>query len=229
MCQFWERLAKRRQPACKSYPTTLSAAKDTLMVAKLQFFAHVARMLQSFLTSYQYTKPMMPFLHDDLHQLLKDILSKFIKPEVLDQCKTSSSLCKLDFSIEKNYLKSPNIGFGASTIIKEKVAKEEVSLADVATFKTECRTFLKSMASKIVEKSSLKYAVVLNAKCLNPDIICNKEKLAREKLTSLVENLIQQKWLSEKDGDDVITQFKRYLERVVVHNREKFLKFCKVG
>ena len=111
--------------------------------------------------------------------MLKDLLSKFIKPEVLDQCKTSSSLCKLDFSIEKNYLKSPNIGFGASTIIKEKVAKEEVSLADVATFKTECRTFLKSMASKIVEKSPLKYAVVLNAKCLNPDIICNKEKLAR--------------------------------------------------
>ena len=78
------------------------------------------------------------------------------------------------------------------------------------------------MASKIVEKSPLKYAVVLNAKCLNPDIICNKEKLAREKLTNLVESLIQQKWLSEKDGDDVIAQFKRYLEQVVVRNREKF-------
>ena len=37
-----------------------------------------------------------------------------------------------------------------------------------------------------------------------------------------MENLIQQKWLSEKDGDDVITQFKRYLEQVVVHNRDKF-------
>ena len=31
----------------------------------------------SFLTVYQYAKPMMPFLYDDLYQLLKDLTLKF--------------------------------------------------------------------------------------------------------------------------------------------------------
>ena len=44
----------------------------------------VKKILQSFLTIFQYAKPMTPFIHDDFYQLLKDLTSKFMKKEVLD-------------------------------------------------------------------------------------------------------------------------------------------------
>ena len=44
----------------------------------------ICRFWKSFLTIYQYAKPMTPFIHDDLYQLLKDLTSKFMKKEVLD-------------------------------------------------------------------------------------------------------------------------------------------------
>ena len=56
---------------------------------------------------------MTGFTHDDRYQLLKDLTSKFVKKEVLDRCKNSSSLCKLDFHLKQNQLKHPDHGFGA--------------------------------------------------------------------------------------------------------------------
>ena len=44
--------------------------------------------MKPFLTEYRYTKPMIPFLYDDFHQLLRDIVSKYIKSETLEKCKT---------------------------------------------------------------------------------------------------------------------------------------------
>ena len=227
ICKFWEGLVKSRQPSCKSYETVLSATKDPLIIAKLNFFAHIARMLQSFLTTYQSVKPMTPFLHDDLYQLLKDITSKFMKSEVLDKCKSSISLCKLDYNKENSYLKKPDIGFGANAVIKDKTEKDEVTLAQVENFRDGCRVFLKSMTCKLVEKSPLQYAIVRNAKCLNPEVISNNESLAKKRVKDLVENLISLKWITARIGDEVNSEYKRYLEKVVIKNRESFLKFSK--
>ena len=114
--RFWESLPKSKRPSCKSYQTVLSATKDLLTLAKFHFFAHIANILQSFLTICQYAKPMTLFIYDDLYQLLKDFTSKFMKKEVLDRCKNSSSLCKLDFHLKQNQLKHPDHEFGADTL-----------------------------------------------------------------------------------------------------------------
>ena len=47
---------------------------------------------------------MLPFLYDDLHGLLTDIVSKFLKSKVLAECKTPRSLCEVDYSDSKNQL-----------------------------------------------------------------------------------------------------------------------------
>ena len=49
--------------------------------------------MKPFLTEYQYTKPLMPFMYDDPHQLLRDIVSTYIKPETLGKCKNANILC----------------------------------------------------------------------------------------------------------------------------------------
>ena len=51
--------------------------------------------------------------------------------------------------------------------------RDEITKADVKLFKDSCRVFLKILACKFVENSPLQYAVVRNATCLDPEIICN--------------------------------------------------------
>ena len=79
--------------------------------------------MKPFLTEYQYTKPMMPFMYDDLHQLLRDIMSKYSKPETLKKCKNASILCDVNFSDVKNHLrnKEVDIGFSANKLLTDKM------------------------------------------------------------------------------------------------------------
>ena len=84
------------------------------------------------------------------------------------------------------------------------------------------------MTCKFVEKSPLQYAVVWNALCLDHEIVCNHETLAKERLKSLVSNLIQTKWITRRNGDEINSEYKRYIEKVAVGNRESFLKFSKL-
>ena len=151
-----------------------------------------------------------------------------MKKEVLDRCENSSSLCKLDFHLEQNHLKHPDLGFGADTVIKDKLKRDETTKADVKLFKDSCRVFLKAVTCKFVKKSPLQYAVVRNATCLVLEIICNHETLAKESLKGLVSNLILTKWITRRNGDEINSEYKRYSEKVAVGNRESFLRFSKL-
>ena len=61
--------------------------------------------MKPFLTEYQYAKPMIPFMHGDLHQLLRDVVSKYITPEPLEKCKNTSILFDVSFNDAKNCFK----------------------------------------------------------------------------------------------------------------------------
>ena len=47
-------------------------------------------------------------------------------------------------------------------------------------------------------------------------------------MKSLVSNLIQTKWITPRNGDEINSEYKRYIEKVAVGNRESFLKFSKL-
>ena len=117
--------------------------------------------MKLFLTEYQYTKPIMPFMYDDFHQLLTDIVSKYIKPETLDKCKSASILYDVNFIDATNQLrnKEVGIGFGASRILTDKMKTDEITKREIDVFTVDCMEFLESLTSKFVEKSPLKYAV----------------------------------------------------------------------
>ena len=105
--------------------------------------------------------------------------------------------------------------------------RDEITKADVKLFKDSCRVFLKAVTCKFVEKSPLQYTIVRNATCLDPEIICNHET-QKERLKGLVSNLIQTKWISPRNGDEINSEYKGYIEKVAVRNRENFLKFSKL-
>ena len=47
-------------------------------------------------------------------------------------------------------------------------------------------------------------------------------------MKGLVPNLIQTKWIIPRNGDEINSEYKRYVEKVAVGNCESFLKFSKL-
>ena len=93
------RLPKSKQPKSKSFEAVKDAIDDVLYPAKLSFASYGlnAGLIQLFLTCYQSDKPMIPFLHDNLFNLVFSLLQIVVKPDKLHECKTMSDL-------KKNYL-----------------------------------------------------------------------------------------------------------------------------
>ena len=65
-----------------------------------------------------------------------------------------------------------DIDFGANKILTYKIKKDEITKREIDVFTADCLKIHESLTSKFVEKSSLKYAAVQNAKSLNLEIMC---------------------------------------------------------
>ena len=104
--QYWLRLPKCKQPKSKSFEAVKDAIDDVLYPAKLSFVSHFAGLIQPFLTCYQSDKPMIPFLHDDIFNLVFSLLQIVVKPDKLQECETMSDLKKKWFRKKRKLVKS---------------------------------------------------------------------------------------------------------------------------
>ena len=104
--------------------------------------------MKSFLTEYQYTKPIIAFMYD-FHQLLRDFVSRYIRSETLEKYKNDSVLCDVNFSDAKNHLRSKkvDIGFGANKILTDTMKVDKITNCEVDVFTADCLKFLESLTS----------------------------------------------------------------------------------
>ena len=104
MTKYWEALPRSKRPKCKSYNTVGEGTKDELILAKLEFFGHVASLLQNILVKYQTDDSMIPFLFEDLFSIAKSLMDLIIKPDVLSSIVDGCQLQNLDFTEKENFL-----------------------------------------------------------------------------------------------------------------------------
>ena len=76
---------KVTEPKNKSFENVQQSVKDPLLTAKLNFFLMIAKEIQPFLTKYQATPS---FFATDMKNLVKELMQKFIKPDVLSNAKS---------------------------------------------------------------------------------------------------------------------------------------------
>ena len=76
---------KSPDPKTKSFDVVKHGVVNPLLEARLSFFLSVARQITPFLTLYQTDKPMMPFLCGDLYKMLKTLMDRFVKDELMAQ------------------------------------------------------------------------------------------------------------------------------------------------
>ena len=104
--EYWLRLPKSKQPKSKSFEAVKDAIDDVLYPAKLSFVSYFAGLIQPFWTCSQSNKPMIPFLCDDIINLVFSLLQIVVKPDKLQECETMSDLKKKWFRKKRKLVKS---------------------------------------------------------------------------------------------------------------------------
>ncbi|KAL6491477.1 hypothetical protein MHYP_G00018220 [Metynnis hypsauchen] len=141
---------KLPNPGSSSYDTIAVARMDPLLLAKFHFFMAISRVFQPFLTKYQTDAPMMPFLWNDLENLIKELSG----------------------------------------------AKSSVNEHGVLQFQKDCEIALSSICKKALDKCPLKYSIVRNMMCLDPNKMYSKPDECLQKMRCLIQKFVQDNQLT---------------------------------
>ena len=214
-----------KTPTSESFKVLKEAMGDVLILAKLEFFIYIAKVVNPFLVSFQTDAPMLPFLSEALFSVMKNLLKKFIKPDNFLQI-TQSVLKLVNTTLENDSfveLAKIDIGMVAERIIKEALLAKKVTEMNVNLFREECRTFLKEICIKMMKKSPLQYKLVRNIKFLDPRYcasVANSNAVC--KLKEVMNLLVDTKWLSVRKCDEIVNQFELYLDTIIRPNIFEF-------
>ena len=101
--RFWEKLPKNKKPLRKSFLHVQFAVNNQSSVAKFQFLNSVASFFGPFLTVYQTDWPVLPFIYEDLTDLVRNFLQLFIKAIVLTKCTSGTALRQVDLTKKEKF------------------------------------------------------------------------------------------------------------------------------
>ncbi|XP_063730464.1 uncharacterized protein LOC134858472 isoform X2 [Eleginops maclovinus] len=209
-------------PGTGSFAVIEEAQKDPLTLPKLQFFRSIAQLFDPFLRKYQTEEPVMPYLGKDLAELIKSLMRRFVKREVLQDI-TTAQLTKLDIG-DKNILMPVHcvdIGLGAEEALKDSKSSD----LRILEFKRDCMQGLSSMVKKVQEKSPLKYSTVRQMDCLDPTVMSSDPDGCKAKMKGLVQTFLLNRQLAGGvcAGDTILQQFDAALSVECRH--EDFISF----
>ena len=206
--KFWRKLPTKKQPSGKSFDFVKDATEDVLTKAKLAFFSYVASLLEPFLTKYQTSKPMIPYLYTDMAKMYKCLYGIIVKDEVVDVL--AYKLPRIDLSDKKN-LKKENeftLGFKAQRDIKDLLKKDDVTTEQLDEFYENVLLCVTSLIGKLNERCSLTSIVVRSAVVFNPmKIIQAQAKYLKKYLGFLLEHLVALKLIKENNCDKIDAQY----------------------
>lgn len=189
---------EKSPPHSENYKKIKACLSDPLLPAKLEFLLSVSLQLEPFLVLYQSNDPLLPFLYQDLYNLLKSIGSRFLREKAISGVKNCHELINinpLDPAANKN-IQNVDIGFGA------KVACNKVKDIFVLRFRNDCKCFLQHIFSKLTAKCPLKYRLVKGASCLSPDVM-ESDVLRKSRINCALEVFVLKKQLVPSVADRI--------------------------
>ena len=200
-------------PQSATFQAVKSGVTNPLMACQLSFFASVAKLIEPFLTKYQSDRPLIPFLYSDLHDLLKNLMQRFINEDALKD----GDLLKVDIADVSNHLHNVQLGFQTSNLFRKVKAKSTVSERQTKDFEKQCKAFLLPIVKKLTEKCPLKYSVIRYMPCLDPAKMTDK-KVCKENMQKLLHSVIDSKRLMEDTADSVLQEYTHFLSTAALAN-----------
>ena len=108
--------------------------------------------VEPFLKKYESDKPMIPFMYEDLKDLVSRLLELFVKPAILEKNKTGKKMMKLDLYDKEILLSADkiNVGFAAESELND-LKKKDVTASQVKVFMKGMQRFLCVMVTSLKE------------------------------------------------------------------------------
>lgn len=130
--KYWLGLCKSKQPKNnKNFDILVECHQDLLIPAKFHFFSFVAGILKPYLVVFQSDNPLVPFMFDELSQILYRLLGLVFKKSKIDRTIKLRRLMKEEFLTNpSNQLEEYLIDIGAA-------AKDVIGKLNIATEKSE--------------------------------------------------------------------------------------------
>ena len=128
------------KPKLKSFKNLQEHILDPLVEVKLHFFIYIAKILNPFLEKFQTNSPMAPYLAEEIQNILKTLMSLFVKRSVLEKADTIRKLARIDTSKNDNLMtyKEVSVGIAAKGLLTTLINAKKVSACQVMEFKQEC-------------------------------------------------------------------------------------------
>nr|CAD7434566.1 unnamed protein product [Timema monikensis] len=180
-------LKEAKLPKTKPVETLKRAACDPFLKCKPAFCKTIADECQPFLERFQTSKPMTPYLFEAVEKLLRYLMNRCVKPDLM-KC-TGPKLLSIDTKKSENLILSKNIDIGFAT--KRLLGETAITVTErqKLEFIHECRSMLTTMIAKLQEKSPLKQKAVRGLSSLDPCVIQHSPQLAQKRFSFLLEEL----------------------------------------
>nr|CAD7440345.1 unnamed protein product [Timema bartmani] len=201
-----------------SFKVISCSLKDKLLRPKLAFFLSLAEDLEPFLKEFQSDCPMSPFLHGNLLNILKTCMERVVKDNVLG----STLLQKVDLKKEENLKGARDIDIGYAT--RSALRKcQGIKDIDVLLFRQDCRTCLKNVVDKLLERSPLKFPLTEALTFLNPYKIGFNQDEAMQQMTSAMDILVTSNLIPASVAQNADREYKELV------SQEKVCRFGSHG
>ena len=105
-----------------------------------------------------------------------------------------------------------DVGFVAKATLANLVKNQAVSERGIIKFRLECTKFISHGTCKIFERSLMKYKLVRSMFCLNPQKMIELPEECAKAFDIVLSKLIEAKWRSSSVADDLLEQYKCFLE-----------------
>lgn len=216
------------EPTCKSFKDVMKMLGDPLLKTKLEIFISIAKVVEPFLSRYQTDRPMIPFLFDDLGDLMKTLMQKVLKCDIVGTTTSIQNAMLVNLHSSENFVdpSEVKIGFCAKLSILTTKASDRARY----TVRLECRDFIKAMLKKLMEKSPVKYNLVQHLSWLQPQIMISKDektrKRAAEDLDNTLKTLCDAGRVKSENCDHIIGQYSKICEHLLrVDDNSDFRNF----
>jgi hypothetical protein len=174
---------------------------------------NVSKDFERFLTIFQDSKPLIHELHDEMTELLRSLLLRFVKPELVkDKC-PQSLVRFLEKDIERdNFLPNDKIDIGSEASKTLKQLKEDSTQS--GTYQSTCRDIKKMMekcAAYVAKKLPFSNVLLKNIACLSP--LLRTEPSSLQMIAAVVVNLPYCN--SAEKSDSVVREWRKYQDEVI--------------
>jgi hypothetical protein len=180
---------------------------------RLQVVRNVSKDFERFLTIFQDSKPLIHELHDEMTELLRNLLLRFVKPELVTD-KSATNLVKyLEKDIEgKDFLPNDKIDIGSEASKTLKQLKDDST--KIGHYHAICRDVKKLMekcAAYLAKKLPLGNVLLKNIACLSP--LLRTQPASLQMIVAVVANLPYCN--SAEKNDNVIREWRKYQDEVI--------------